>query len=79
MTDPSHSPSLHSNLAMLPGHSYALLSPVAPGIADYSTAAASPSFVRSLFCTDRSDVDPSSSRRRRRCEEGVSGKTVWRW
>ena len=40
MTDPSRSPSLHSDLVMLPGHSYVLLSPAALGIVNYSTAAA---------------------------------------
>lgn len=79
LTNLWRSPSLHSSLAMLPGHSYALLSLAAPGKANYSTAAAAQSFAHSWLCTDRSDVDPSSSRRRRRCEEGVLGKTVWRW
>ncbi len=79
MTDPSRSPSLHSDLVMLPGHSYALLSPAAPGIVNYSTAAAGQSFARSSLCTDHSDEDLWSSRRRRRCEGVVVGKTVWRW
>lgn len=78
MTDPSRSPSSHSDLVMLPGHSYALLSPAAPGIANYSTAAAGQSFAHSSLCTDHSDEDLSNLRRRRRCEGGVVGKTVWR-
>jgi hypothetical protein len=47
MTDPSRSPSLHSNLEVRLGRSCALLSPAAPGIANYSTAAADQSFARS--------------------------------
>jgi len=74
-----HSPSLHSDLVMLPGHSYALLSPAAPGTADYSTVSAAQFSARSSFCTDHSDGGGSSSRRRRRCEEEGLEKTVWRW
>jgi hypothetical protein len=79
MTDPSRSPSLHSDLVMLPGHSCALLSPAAPDIVDYSTAAAGQSFARSSLCTDHSDEGLSNSRRRIRCEGVVMEKTVWRW
>jgi hypothetical protein len=73
------SPNSHSNLAMQPDHSCALSSLVAPDITNYSTASSSPSFARSLLGMDHSDVEASSSRRRRRCEEGGVGKTVWRW
>jgi hypothetical protein len=77
-TNPLHSPNLHSNLAAQPGHSCAQSSLEAPDIANYSTAASSQLSARSSFCTDRSGVEASKSRRRRRYEGGVLEKTVWR-
>jgi hypothetical protein len=64
---------------MQPDHSYAHLSPEAPDIANYSTAASVPSFARSSLDTGHSDVEVWSSRRMRRCEEEGVEKTVWQW
>jgi len=76
-TDLSNWPNWHSNLAMLPGHSYVLLSPEVPDTTDCSIASSS-QFFRPCFDTDRSDVVVWSPRRMRQYEEGISGKTVWR-
>lgn len=79
ITDPSHLPNWHLDLAKQLDHSYALSSRGVPGITDCLTAASCPVSVRSWFCTDHSDVGASTSRRRRRYEGGGLGKTLWRW